>query len=154
MRRPILATTIWRNTGVHIGETRHFPRKTGRFAPARINVSAKMLKPAAIQDLERRKIHCCESLKSAIIADRQTIGMQERHITLASAKARKIQELREARGYSVEDVAHRMGETPERVRALEASDEDPDEGVLSQYLDTLGMSQDEKRKVWDEEKHA
>lgn len=74
--------------------------------------------------------------------------------TLASAKAKKIQELREARGYSVEDVAHRMGETPERVRALEASDEDPDEGVLSQYLDTLGMSQDEKRKVWDEEKHA
>ena len=73
---------------------------------------------------------------------------------MASAKAKKIQELREARGYSVEDVAHRMGETPERVRALEASDEDPDEGVLSQYLDTLGMSQDEKRKVWDDEKHA
>lgn len=79
---------------------------------------------------------------------------QEGHNTLASAKAKKIQELREARGYSVEDVAHRMGETPERVRNLEASDEDPDEGVLSQYLDTLGMSQDEKRKVWDDEKHA
>jgi transcriptional regulator with XRE-family HTH domain len=79
---------------------------------------------------------------------------QEGHTTLASAKAKKIQELREARGYSVEDVAHRMGETPERVRGLEASDEDPDEGVLSQYLDTLGMSQDEKRKVWDDEKHG
>jgi ribosome-binding protein aMBF1 (putative translation factor) len=82
------------------------------------------------------------------------IDGQERLNPLASAKAKKIQELREARGYSVEDVAHRMGETPERVRALEASDEDPDEGVLSQYLDTLGMSQDEKRKVWGEEKHG
>ncbi|MCA9877300.1 MAG: helix-turn-helix transcriptional regulator [Thermomicrobiales bacterium] len=75
-------------------------------------------------------------------------------MTLASAKAKKLQELREARGYSVEDVAHRMGETPERVREIEASDEDPDEGVLSQYVDTLGMSQDEKRKVWDEHHHG
>jgi transcriptional regulator with XRE-family HTH domain len=82
------------------------------------------------------------------------VEIQEGTITLASAKAKKIQELREARGYSVEDVAHRMGETPERVRQLESSDEDPDEGVLSQYLDTLGMSQDEKRKVWDDEKHG
>lgn len=73
---------------------------------------------------------------------------------MASAKAKKLKELREARGYTVEDVAHRMGEKPERVRALEESDNDPDEGILSQYLDTLGMSQDEKRKVWDEEKHG
>ena len=92
--------------------------------------------------------------KSAIIAGWQPVTTVERLITLASAKARKIKDLREARGYSVEDVAHRMGETPERVRNLEASDEDPDEGVLSQYLDTLGMSQDEKRKVWDDEKHG
>ena len=68
---------------------------------------------------------------------------------MTSAKARKIQELREARGMSADDLAHRMGVSAETVSRWESGDEDVDEGSLAQLADTLGASQDALRHAGD-----
>jgi len=73
---------------------------------------------------------------------------------VTSAKARKIQELREARGMSVDDVSHRMGVDASTVRRWEAGEEEVGEGSLSQLADTLGASQDELRHEGDARHHA
>lgn len=73
---------------------------------------------------------------------------------MTSAKARKIQELREARGMSVDDVSHRMGVDASTVRRWEAGEEEVGEGSLSQLADTLGASQDELRHEGDARHHA
>lgn len=73
---------------------------------------------------------------------------------MASAKAKKIQELREARGLSVDELSHRMGVGPETVRGWEAGDGDIDEGSLTQLADTLGVSQDELRHEEDARHHG
>ena len=46
---------------------------------------------------------------------------------MTSAKARKIQELREARGMSADELAHRMGVSAETVSRWESGDEEVDE---------------------------
>jgi ribosome-binding protein aMBF1 (putative translation factor) len=79
---------------------------------------------------------------------------QEKEQTLASAKARKIQELREARGMSVDDVSHRMGVDAATVLHWEAADSEMDEGSLAQLADTLGVSQDELRHEGDTRHHG
>jgi transcriptional regulator with XRE-family HTH domain len=73
---------------------------------------------------------------------------------MASAKARKIQELREARGLSIDEVSHRMGVDAATVRHWETGDADIDEGSLSQLADTLGVSQDELRHEEDARHHG
>jgi ribosome-binding protein aMBF1 (putative translation factor) len=73
---------------------------------------------------------------------------------LVSAKARKIQELREARGMSVDDLSHRMGVDVATVRRWEAGEVELDEGGLSQLADTLGVSQDELRHDEDARHHG
>ncbi len=73
---------------------------------------------------------------------------------MASAKARKIQELREARGMSLGDVSKRMGVDEATVRRWESGDEEVDEGSLSQLADTLGASQDELRHEGDDRHHG
>ena len=73
---------------------------------------------------------------------------------VASAKARKIQELREARGLSVDELSHRMGVDAETVRRWEAGDEEIADGSLSQLADTLGVSQDEWRHEGDARHHG
>jgi transcriptional regulator with XRE-family HTH domain len=72
---------------------------------------------------------------------------------LTSAKARKIQELREARGYSVDELGHRLGVDGATVRRWEADEEEVGEGALSQLADTLGVSQDALRHAGDERHH-
>jgi transcriptional regulator with XRE-family HTH domain len=72
---------------------------------------------------------------------------------LASAKARKIQELREARGLSTGEVSHRLGIDEATVRRWESGEEEVGEGALSQLADTLGVSQDALRHAGDEEHH-
>lgn len=72
---------------------------------------------------------------------------------MTSAKARKIQELREARGLSVDDVAHRMGVDAGTVRRWESGDEEVGEGSLAQLADTLGASQDALRHAGDAKHH-
>ena len=72
---------------------------------------------------------------------------------MASAKSRKIQELREARGMSVDDLSHRMGVDAATVRHWESGDAEVDEGSLSQLADTLGVSQDELRHEGDARHH-
>lgn len=72
---------------------------------------------------------------------------------LASAKARKIQELREARGLTTGEVSHHMGVDEATVRRWESGDEEVGEGALSQLADTLGVSQDALRHAGDEEHH-
>lgn len=73
---------------------------------------------------------------------------------MASAKAKKIQELREARGLSVDELSHRMGIDAETVRGWETGDGDIDEGSLTQLADTLGVSQDELRHEEDAQHHG
>lgn len=73
---------------------------------------------------------------------------------MASAKARKIQELREARGLSVDELSHRMGVDAAMVRGWESGDGEVDEGSLSQLADTLGVSQDELRHEEDIRHHG
>jgi transcriptional regulator with XRE-family HTH domain len=72
---------------------------------------------------------------------------------LTSAKARKIQELREARGYSPDELGHRLGVDGATVRRWEADEEEVGEGALSQLADTLGVSQDALRHAGDEQHH-
>ncbi|MBA2596974.1 MAG: helix-turn-helix transcriptional regulator [Chloroflexia bacterium] len=72
---------------------------------------------------------------------------------MASAKARKIQGLREARGMTVDELGHRLGVDADTVRRWESGDEDVDEGNLSQLADTLGASQDELRHEGDQRHH-
>ncbi len=73
---------------------------------------------------------------------------------MASAKAKKIQELREARGMSVDELSRRLGVHEETVRRWESGDEDVNEGNLSQLAETLGASQDELRHDGDERHHG
>jgi transcriptional regulator with XRE-family HTH domain len=72
---------------------------------------------------------------------------------VASAKARKIQELRAARGMTVDDVSHRMGVDASKVRRWESGEEEVSDGLLSQITDTLGASQDELRHEGDARHH-
>ena len=73
---------------------------------------------------------------------------------MTSAKARKIQELREARGMSADELARRMGVDAEKVRRWEAGEEDVDGDTLAQLADTLGSSQDALRHEGDAKHHG
>ncbi len=72
---------------------------------------------------------------------------------MTSAKARKIQELREARGMSVDDLSHRMGVDAGTVRRWESGEEEVGEGAHCQLANTLGASQDELRHDGDARHH-
>lgn len=72
---------------------------------------------------------------------------------MTTAKARKIRELREARGLSVDEVSRRMGVDEATVRRWETGDEEVGDGALSQLADTLGVSQDELRHEEDARHH-
>ena len=72
---------------------------------------------------------------------------------MTTAKARKIQELREARGMSVDDLSHRMGVDAATVRRWESGEEEVGDGSLSQLADTLGASQDALRHEGDARHH-
>jgi transcriptional regulator with XRE-family HTH domain len=73
---------------------------------------------------------------------------------VTSAKARKIQELRQARGMSEDDLSYRMGVDVATVRRWESGEEDIDADSLSQLADTLGVSQDELRHEGDIRHHG
>ena len=83
----------------------------------------------------------------------RVVGAGREHV-LASANAKKIQELREARGLSVDELGHRMGVDAETVRRWESADADMDEGSLAQLANTLGVSQDELRHEEDARHHG
>jgi transcriptional regulator with XRE-family HTH domain len=72
---------------------------------------------------------------------------------VTSARARKIQELRQARGMSEDDLSHQMGVDAVTVRRWESGEEDIGAGSLSQLADTLGVSQDELRHEGDIRHH-
>jgi transcriptional regulator with XRE-family HTH domain len=73
---------------------------------------------------------------------------------MTSARARKIQELRQARGMSEDDLSHHMGVDAATVRRWESGEEDIGAGSLSQLADTLGVSQDELRHEGDIQHHG
>ena len=73
---------------------------------------------------------------------------------MTSARARKIQELRQARGMSEDDLSYRMGVDVATVRRWESGEEDISTGSLSQLADTLGVSQDELRHEGDIRHHG
>lgn len=72
---------------------------------------------------------------------------------MASAKAEKLRELREARGWSVEEVARRVGADAAAVRAWEGGDGEPDPAALHQLASAFGVSQDELRHEQDARHH-
>ena len=72
---------------------------------------------------------------------------------MTTAKARKIQELREARGISVDELGRRMGVDAATVRRWEAGEEDVADGNLNQLAEALGASQDELRHEGDARHH-
>lgn len=80
--------------------------------------------------------------------------LSSREAILTTAKARKIQELREARGMSIDEVSHRLGVDAETVRRWEAGEEDVDDAALPRLADTLGVSQDELRHEGDARHHG
>ena len=73
---------------------------------------------------------------------------------MTSARARKIQELRQARGMSEDDLSHHMGVGAATVRRWESGEEDIGAGSLSRLADTLGVSQDELRHEGDIRHHS
>jgi transcriptional regulator with XRE-family HTH domain len=73
---------------------------------------------------------------------------------VTTAKARKFQELREARGLSVDDVSDRMGVDVATIRRWEAGEDEPDEAALNQLAGALGVSQDELRHEADARHHG
>jgi transcriptional regulator with XRE-family HTH domain len=72
---------------------------------------------------------------------------------VTSAKARKIQELREARNISADDLARRMGVAEATVQRWESGDEEPDDDTLQRLAQTLGASQDALRHEGDARHH-
>jgi transcriptional regulator with XRE-family HTH domain len=72
---------------------------------------------------------------------------------LATAKAEKIRELREARGLSVDELSRRLGVDEGTVRRWESGEADVDNNVLPRLAESLGVSQDELRHEQDEEHH-
>jgi transcriptional regulator with XRE-family HTH domain len=73
---------------------------------------------------------------------------------MASAKARKMQELREARGISAGELSRRLDVDEATIRRWEAGDEEVGEGVLPRLAESLGISQDALRHLGDEEHHG
>jgi transcriptional regulator with XRE-family HTH domain len=72
---------------------------------------------------------------------------------VTTAKAKKIQELREARGISADEISRRIGVDAATFSRWESGEEEPDEGTLNQLLDTLGASQDALRHEGDARHH-
>jgi transcriptional regulator with XRE-family HTH domain len=73
---------------------------------------------------------------------------------VTSAKARKIQELRQARGMSEDDLSHSMGVDAATVRRWESGEEEIGPESLSRLADSLGVSQDEFRHEGDIRHHG
>jgi transcriptional regulator with XRE-family HTH domain len=72
---------------------------------------------------------------------------------VTTAKAKKIQELREARGISADEISRRISVDATTFSRWESGEEEPDEGTLNQLLDTLGDSQDALRHEGDARHH-
>ena len=73
---------------------------------------------------------------------------------MTSARARKIQELRQARGMSEDDLSRQVGVDAATVRRWESGEEDIGAASLTQLADTLGVSQDELRHEGDIRHHG
>lgn len=72
---------------------------------------------------------------------------------MASAKAKKYQELREARGLSPADVAGRLGVDEAIVRGWENDEGEPGDDHLRTLADVYGVSQDKLRHIEDDAHH-
>lgn len=72
---------------------------------------------------------------------------------MASAKAKRYQELREARGLSTSEVSRRLGVDESIVRGWEADAGEPSDDHLRSLADIYGVSQDELRHQQDATHH-
>jgi len=72
---------------------------------------------------------------------------------MASAKAMKYQELREARGLSPADVAGRLGVDEAIVRGWENDEGEPGDDHLRSLADVYGVSKDKLRHIEDDAHH-
>ena len=72
---------------------------------------------------------------------------------MASEKARKYKELREARGWSEGELARKLDVDESLVRDWESGDAEPDDAALLHLSHHYGMSQDSLRHLGDEAHH-
>ena len=72
---------------------------------------------------------------------------------MASAKANKYRELREARGMTVGDLSHRLGVDEATIHRWESGEQEPEPASLAQWADAVGVSQDELRHAEDRRHH-
>ncbi|MCC6313759.1 MAG: helix-turn-helix transcriptional regulator [Thermomicrobiales bacterium] len=72
---------------------------------------------------------------------------------MASAKARKYQELREARGLSPDEAARRLAVDADEIRAWERGEREPDAATEQRLAEVYGVSQDELRHAENARHH-
>lgn len=72
---------------------------------------------------------------------------------MSSANARRFRELREARNWTVDEVAHRVGVDAAAVHAWEGGESEPDAATLHRVASAFGVSQDHFRHEQDELHH-
>lgn len=72
---------------------------------------------------------------------------------MASAKAEKFKELREARGWSHEELAHKLNVDESLVHDWENDKAEPDDAAILEMSHHYGMSQDALRHLGNEEHH-
>lgn len=72
---------------------------------------------------------------------------------MPSAKAKKYQELRDARGLSTAEVSRRLGVDEAMVRGWENDEGEPGDDHLRSLAEVYGVSQDELRHEQDAARH-
>lgn len=72
---------------------------------------------------------------------------------MATAKARKYRDLREARGLSADELGRRIGVDEATIRRWEGGEEEPAVAALPGLASALGVSPDELRHEEDRARH-
>jgi transcriptional regulator with XRE-family HTH domain len=72
---------------------------------------------------------------------------------MSSATARTFKRLREERGWSEEEVAHRVGVDAATVRGWEGGGAEPEPAAMDRIADAFGVSQDALRHAEDARHH-
>lgn len=72
---------------------------------------------------------------------------------MSTATAKKYRELREAQGWSHEELARKIGRQTGEVQGWETGDSEPDDEAFGRLADAYGMSQDALRHYGNFEHH-
>ena len=72
---------------------------------------------------------------------------------MATAKAEKYRELREARGISVDELSRRIHRDRSQIERWESGAEEPDERATGDLAKAFAVSEDELRHIEDHQHH-